>query len=103
MLGLDASAEWEALGEDLLESETLKMKLLQGLVSETRCILTVYMLARPDPITLEAQFTASLLIIYRLCGTAGYWGNGCTTQVGGAGEDTPWKRSDVGLGLGVDG
>ena len=35
MLGLDASADWEALGEDLLESESLKMKLLHGLVSET--------------------------------------------------------------------
>ena len=34
MLDLDTSAEREALEEKLLESESLKMKLLQGLVSE---------------------------------------------------------------------
>ena len=36
MLGLEHSAEWEALRENLSKPESLKMILPQGLVSETQ-------------------------------------------------------------------
>ena len=68
MLDLDTSAEREALEEKLLESESLKMKLLQGLVSKIQSDKQ-YGRGSCEPITLEVQFGEGLQ-----AGTAGHWG-----------------------------